>query len=76
MVGFVPPYAGLGDFKSVGDDVYEFRLTYGKGYRIYFGMEENTIILLLCGGDKSTQRKNIVQAKAFWQDFRKRNDEN
>ncbi|KAM3090845.1 type II toxin-antitoxin system RelE/ParE family toxin [Phormidesmis sp. 146-35] len=44
----------LGDHRSVGSGVYELRIDYGSGYRIYFNQIETTIVLLLCGGDKST----------------------
>ena len=59
----------FGDCKAVGDGVYELRLFFGKGYRVYFGKEGNTIIIILCGGDKKTQSKDIEKAKQFWRDY-------
>lgn len=53
----------LGDYKSVGDEVYELRIDCGAGYRIYFAFRGKTIIILLCGGDKSTQQNDIEKAK-------------
>jgi putative addiction module killer protein len=63
----------FGDSKSVGDGVYELRFFFGKGYRVYYAKESNVIVLLLCGGDKSTQQKDINQAKVYWQDYQERN---
>ena len=45
---------------------------YGSGYRIYFGQIGLTVVLLLCGGDKSTQNKDILKAKEYWQDYEQR----
>ena len=59
----------FGDCKSVGEDVYELRIDYGPGYRVYFGKIEATIILLICGGDKSSQDDDIRKAKAYWREF-------
>ena len=53
----------LGDYKNVGENVYELRIDYGPGYRLYFSFNGNEIIILLCGGDKSTQQKDIEKAK-------------
>ena len=62
----------LGDYRSVGEGVCELRINYGPGYRVYFGQIESTIVLLLCGGDKSTQPQDIRQAKEYWQDYARR----
>jgi putative addiction module killer protein len=54
-----------GDVKAVGDGVSEMRVDYGPGYRVYFMRRGQLIVVLLCGGDKSTQEKDIAQAKAI-----------
>jgi putative addiction module killer protein len=56
----------LGDCKSVGDGVSELRVDYGPGYRVYFGQDGPTVVVLLCGGNKRTQDRDIRQAKQFW----------
>ena len=64
-------FAGnLGDHKPVGDGVFELRFRFGPGYRVYFGQIGNTIVLLLCGGDKSSQTRDIKRAKAYWQEYK------
>jgi putative addiction module killer protein len=60
-----------GDVKPVGAGISEMRIDYGPGYRIYFMRRGALVILLLCGGDKSTQSKDITNAKAIaaqWED--------
>lgn len=60
----------LGDCKTVGDGVAELRVDYGPGYRVYFGQRGNTLVVLLCGGDKRTQERDIRLAKQFWQEYK------
>ncbi len=55
----------LGDVSPVGDNVSEMRIFIGKGYRVYFTKRGKQLILLLCGGDKSTQQADIKRAKAM-----------
>ncbi len=62
----------LGDSRSVGEGVYELKVDYGPGYRVYFANEGERIILLLAGGDKSTQVKDIARAKSFLEDWKER----
>ncbi|BAZ13588.1 hypothetical protein NIES4071_54270 [Calothrix sp. NIES-4071] len=59
----------LGDYSPVGEGVCEFRIDYGPGYRVYFKQIGLTIILLFCGGDKSTQEQDILKAKKYWRDY-------
>lgn len=58
----------LGDHHSIGDGVSELRITYGPGYRIYYVIRGREIIILLCGGDKSGQNKDIKRAKKLAQE--------
>jgi putative addiction module killer protein len=59
----------LGDHKAVGGGVWEARLMFGPGYRIYFGKEGYTVILLLLGGDKSSQVSDIRGARKLWREY-------
>lgn len=54
-----------GDAEPVGDGVSELRIHYGPGYRVYFLRRGPVLIVLLCGGDKSSQERDITQAKAL-----------
>ena len=57
--------ANYGDFKIIDKEIKELRFKFGSGYRIYFHETNKVIILLLCGGDKSTQKKDIEKAKEY-----------
>ena len=59
----------LGDHKSVGEGVHEARMSFGPGYRVYFGREGDELVLLLLGGDKGTQGKDIRQARVYWKAY-------
>jgi len=61
----------LGDRKDVGGGVWEARLDFGPGYRIYFGRIGREVVLLLLGGDKKSQTKDIKRAKGFWSEYLK-----
>jgi putative addiction module killer protein len=65
----------LGDVKSVGGGVSEARIDYGPGYRLYFAGKGQTLIVLLAGGDKATQAKDITAAKALWEAWKEENDD-
>ena len=62
----------LGDHKPVIEGVWELRIDYGPGYRVYFAKVENRLILLLIGGDKATQRRDIEQATGYLKDHIRR----
>lgn len=57
-----------GDCEPVGGGVFELRLFFGPGYRVYFGEDGDNIVVLLCGGDKSTQKQDIEAAKVYWKE--------
>lgn len=62
----------FGDCKSVGDGVFELRVDFGPGYRVYFGRQGSQLVILLVGGDKSTQNCDIITAKDYWDDYTSR----
>ncbi len=59
----------LGDVKSVGDGVWEARIDYGPGYRLYYAQAGRRLILLLIGGDKRTQQSDIAKAHGYWNNW-------
>mgnify|MGYP001550329017 CR=1 FL=1 len=56
----------FGDCKPVGDGISELRINYAKGYRVYLKEKDKKIVVLLIGGDKSTQQKDIKKAQEIW----------
>lgn len=62
----------LGDAKPVGEGVTELRIDVGAGYRVYCQRHGQHWVILLCGGDKDSQTKDIARAKALWEDWKRR----
>lgn len=65
-------FGNLGDAKAVGAGVWELRLHFGPGYRIYIGFCGSDVVILLNGGEKSGQERDIRCAKEFWEDYLRR----
>lgn len=59
----------FGDHKFITKGIYELRLTFGAGYRIYYGLKNRNFIILLCGGNKSSQKNDIKKAVSYWIDY-------
>jgi putative addiction module killer protein len=59
-----------GDYRPVGEGVFELRMQFGPGFRIYYGEEGPVIVILLIGGDKSTQSRDIKKAISFWKSYK------
>ncbi len=59
----------FGDCKSVGGGVEELRIDFGPGYRVYYGREGSLVVVLLCGGDKRTQARDILTAQKYWKEY-------
>ena len=59
-------------FRSVGEGVLEFRLDFGPGYRVYFGRDGDVLVILLAGGAKRRQQRDITAAQARWADYKRR----
>ena len=62
----------LSNVKSVGGGVLEYKIDFGPGYRVYFGREGETLVILLTGGTKKRQQRDIEAAIAYWQDYKRR----
>lgn len=57
------------NIKSLGDGLFEIRINVGPGYRVYFGQKKSRTILLIVGGDKSSQSKDIKRARMYWRSY-------
>jgi putative addiction module killer protein len=62
----------FGNCEAIGEGLSELKINYGPGYRVYFGRTGDVIIILLCGGDKSTQSKDIKKAHEYWKNLTRR----
>ena len=62
---------GKKSIKSLRDGIFEIKISYGPGYRVYFAKEDDAIVILLIGGDKKSQRYDIEKAKGFWRNYGK-----
>ena len=65
-------HGNMGDVKSVGEGVSERRIDFGPGYRIYFGREGSRLVILLGGGTKARQNKDITAAQEAWAEYKQR----
>ena len=65
----------FGDWKVIGEGIKEARLMFGPGYRIYYGIDGVDIVILLCGGQKKSQKRDIGRARKYWKDYIQRSDE-
>lgn len=61
--------SNLSNVRGVGGGVLEFRIDFGPGYRIYFGRDGQTLVILLAGGTKKRQQQDIARARAHWEDY-------
>ncbi|MCB9008147.1 MAG: type II toxin-antitoxin system RelE/ParE family toxin [Ardenticatenaceae bacterium] len=60
----------FGDAKQIAVDLFELRFFFGSGYRVYYTIKNNKVVILLCGGDKSTQRRDIAKAQSLLSQLR------
>lgn len=66
-------FGNFGECKSVEEGVHELKMDFGAGYRIYFGLHGLTVVVLLCGGDKKKQDRDIKNAHQYWKDWKEQN---
>ncbi len=61
-----------GLYRFLGQGLFELKIDRGPGYRVYYGEHGAALVILLCGGDKKTQGKDIASARSYWEDFKRR----
>ena len=66
----IAEYGNFGEYRYLGDHVFELKTHRGPGYRIYFGLEEGQVVLLLVGGDKASHDRDIAKAKKLWKRYK------
>lgn len=66
----------FGDYKTIEDGIFEFRFHFGAGYRVYYGLDGKNIIILLTGGSKKRQNKDIKKAITYWQEYQQEKGKN
>jgi putative addiction module killer protein len=64
-------HGNFSNVKSVGEGVFEYRIDFGPGYRVYFGQDGQTLVILLTGGTKKRQQRDIGAAHSYWEDYRR-----
>lgn len=62
----------FGDYRTIGGGIVELKIDYGPRYGIYMGLYGEEVVVLLCGGDKDSQDKDIVKAHDYWEDYKRR----
>jgi putative addiction module killer protein len=62
--------SNFSNVKSIGEGVFEYRIDFGPGYRVYFGQDGPTLVILLTGGTKKRQQRDINAAHTYWQDYK------
>jgi putative addiction module killer protein len=65
-------HGNLSNLKGVGAGVFEYRIDFGPGYRIYLGRDGETLVILLAGGTKARQQRDVETARLRWEDYRRR----
>ena len=64
---------GKKNIRALGDSIFEIKMKFGSGYRVYFAEQGKSIVLLLLGGDKGTQERDIEKAKTYWREYVSKN---